>query len=70
MVEARYVMEEEEDAPRIPLLAQLQAEDLSRMPKDELEDRLARLQAEIKRVEEALQARQSTRSEAESLFKK
>jgi len=63
-------MEEEEDGPRIPLLAQLQAEDLNRMPTDELEDRLARLKAEIRRVEEAIEAKQSTRSAAENFFKK
>jgi len=63
-------MEEEEDGPRIPLLAQLQAEDLTRMPTDELEDRLARLKAEIRRVEEAIEAKQSTRSAAENFFKK
>lgn len=63
-------MEEEEDGPRIPLLAQLQAEDLNRMPTDELEDRLARLKAEVQRVEDAIEAKQSTRSAAENFFKK
>lgn len=39
------------------------------MSVDELNDRIAILKAEIARLEEAIGARQKTKSEAESLFK-
>lgn len=63
-------MDEEDAGPKIPLLAQLQAEDLDRMPMDELEDRLTRLKAEVDRVEKVIEAKRSTRSQAENIFKR
>jgi uncharacterized small protein (DUF1192 family) len=45
-------------------------EDLGRLSIDELRDRIATLQAEIGRVDEALRQKQSSQGAAEAFFKR
>ena len=64
-------MDIDEDAPRPdgPLDA-LAREDLSLLSLDDLEERIARLEAEAERARKALAAKSDHASTAESLFKK
>jgi uncharacterized small protein (DUF1192 family) len=45
-------------------------EDLSRLSLDELEERIALLEAEIKRIEEAAAAKRASRSSADAFFRR
>ena len=61
-------MEEEIAAPKGSVLEQLQKEDLSLKGLEELEMRVAVLQAEIARAEAMRKSKQGSRSDAEALF--
>lgn len=51
------------------LLSDVEKEDLSAISKDELEERVLRLKAEIKRTEAEIDAKGASRSAAEAFFK-
>lgn len=63
---------ESDDLPRKPadLLKAVETEDLDRYSVAELEERIARLEAEARRSRARLDASQSHRSAAAALFKK
>jgi len=63
-------MEEEIAPPKGSLLEQVQKEDLSLLGLQELETRMAVLQAEIARAEAMHKSKQGSRSDAEALFSK
>jgi uncharacterized small protein (DUF1192 family) len=58
------------EEPRKKLPDIVLGEDISTLSAHELEARIARLEAEIARSQEAIKARHSTRSAAETFFKK
>lgn len=61
------LLDNDEDLPRNQ---PRKPRDLSRMSVDELREYVAALQAEIARVEQAIQSKQSVREAAEAFFKK
>ena len=61
-------MEPEEPRKKLPDL--VLGEDISALSAHELEKRIARLEEEIARCRSAIDARQATKSAAESFFKK
>jgi uncharacterized small protein (DUF1192 family) len=60
----------EPDEPRKKLPDIVLGEDISALSAHELEQRIARLEAEIARCSEAMAARHATKSAAENFFKK
>lgn len=60
----------EEELPRMPsdLMAQLEKEDLDTWSREALEERIARMQAEIDRTKKAAEARSASRAAAEAFF--
>jgi len=63
-------IDSEELAPRKPKPEIVIGEDLSSQSVEELQKRIAALEAEISRAREALKARATTRSAADSAFKR
>ena len=51
------------------LLAELEAQELSNLSKEDLEERITRLRAEISRAEKALEGKKGASDAAEALFK-
>lgn len=62
-------MSEIEEPKPSDVLIDLQKEDLGRLSRDELFERIATLAAEIKRSEAALNSKQGSHAAAEALFK-
>lgn len=62
-------MDLDELAPRRPAPVPLGQEDLSRFSIEDLDERIAMLEAEIKRCEAAKAAKQATKASANSFFK-
>ena len=60
----------DELAPRKPKPQAVLGEDLSAMSADELEARIASLEAEIARSREALRSRTATKNAADAFFKR
>ncbi|WP_374764049.1 DUF1192 family protein [Yunchengibacter salinarum] len=60
--------EDDSPKPRGDALAAVEREDLSTLGVEGLQDRIARLEGEKARTEQALAARQSSRAAAEALF--
>ena len=63
-------MEEEIDAPKGSLLAQLAKQDLTLQGLAELEERVILLQREIARAQAMHESKKGSRSDAEALFNK
>lgn len=61
----------DDDLPTLvsDLMTQLETEDLDSWSKEALEERVARMQAEIARTEAAIDDRGASRSAAEALFR-
>lgn len=62
-------MEEEIEAPKGSLLAQLAKQDLALQGLEELQDRVALLEREISRAKAMQESKKGSRSDAEALFK-
>ncbi len=62
-------MEEEKDAPKGSVLAQLAEQDLSLQGVEELIARIGLLKEEIGRAEAMLESKKGSRNDAEALFK-
>ena len=62
-------MEEEIDAPKGSILAQLAEQDLSLQGVEELTARIGLLKEEIGRAEAMLESKKGSRNDAEALFK-
>ncbi len=62
--------DDESKRPKSAILVELQKEDLDRLSREELSERIDALQAEIKRTDRALSAKGSLQDVAASLFKK
>lgn len=62
-------MDEDDDHPKAPLLRQLVKEDLDPLSREDLQDRIDILRQEIKRAEEAIENKSSSRISAEKFFK-
>ncbi len=63
-------MEEEEKVARSPILTELEREDLEKLSRDELARRIERLEREIKRTQNILNAKQNLSGTAEALFRR
>jgi uncharacterized small protein (DUF1192 family) len=63
-------MDSDELLPRKKVPEILLGEDISALSAHELEDRIARLEAEIRRCREAVATRLATKSAAENFFKR
>lgn len=63
-------MEEEEKVARSPILIELEREDLEKLSRDELARRIERLEQEIKRTRNILNAKQNLSGAAEGLFRR
>tara|TARA_B100001287_G_C22450633_1_gene420350 strand:+ start:163 stop:354 length:192 start_codon:yes stop_codon:yes gene_type:complete len=62
-------MMEEEITPKSDTLSALIIEDLSKLGLEELEERITTLKAEIERITAVLESKESSRADAEALFK-
>jgi|GEM_PF-1600520 len=62
-------MDEDDARPAAPLLKQLMAQDLDPLSQEELRDRIEVLKREIKRTQEAIESKQSSRLSAEKFFR-
>ncbi len=61
----------DDESPQKPKSAQvIVGEDLSQLSENDLEERIAALEAEISRTQEILKTRSNIRNEAESVFGK
>jgi uncharacterized small protein (DUF1192 family) len=69
-MEAALAIDLDELMPRKPKVETVLGQDISTLSVKELEERIAALEAEIQRTREALKARASTRSAADSVFKR
>ena len=62
-------MMEDEITPKSDTLSALIIEDLSKLGLEELEERITTLKAEIERITAVLESKESSRADAEALFK-
>lgn len=62
-------MDEDDDRPASPILKQLAAQDLGDHSIEDLEKRVVFLTREIKRAQEAIENKKSSRSAAENFFR-
>jgi uncharacterized small protein (DUF1192 family) len=62
-------MDEEDDRPKAPLLKQLLGQDLDALSQEDLLERIAVLTREIKRCEDAIDGKKSSRLSAETFFR-
>lgn len=62
-------MDEEDARLPAPILKQLVSEELDQFSQEDLEDRIAVLKREIKRAEDAIESKKSSRMSAEKFFR-